>query len=112
MKWRKRYWQTRLAIVALVLLIGMVGIRHILSDPDTRPDSRGGAEWIRYREPVRLKGRGAEQMTTSFRHAFNLKKTPAEAILTVRAMKRVTVHVDGRLAFSGPEDLQRWEGAS
>ncbi|OGP84912.1 MAG: hypothetical protein A2V87_02155 [Deltaproteobacteria bacterium RBG_16_58_17] len=105
-----RGWCIGLTIFGILLIFLGVGTRHVWTDPDIIllvPE--GGAQWVRYREPSKLYAYLPERLSTTFRYLFPIDHVPEKAILTLRAMKQVTVYLDGRLLFRAPDDLQRWK---
>lgn len=97
-------------ILAVILVFALAGFSGILSDTSLvllLPE--GGAEWIRFREPVDLRPRGPVQDATTFRKYFRVDDVPSDAVLFLRAMKRVCVRLDGRVVFAPTSNLEAWK---
>src|SRR4030042_1727468 len=95
--------------IALLILLG-VGIRHVWTDPDIIllvPE--GGAQWIRYREPSKLNAYFPERLSTTFRYLFPVDHVPEKAILTLCAMKKAEVFLNGSLLVTSRADPKRWK---
>ena len=61
--------------------------------------SHDGAEWIRHDEPFNLATRSAGSIEQGFRIGLRLKSAPDDAVLEVRALKRFSVLVDGKVSL-------------
>ena len=93
-----------------MLVLAVAGCSGILSDTSlVLLSPEGGAEWIRFREPVDLKPRGPTQEATTFRKHFRVDDVPSKAVLFLRAMKKPCVRLDGRVVFAPSSDLDVWK---
>ena len=99
-----------LAVFGLIVVLAMAGCSTILSGSSLMlllPE--GGAEWIRFPEPVDLRPRGPVQDATTFRKYFRVDVVPSETVLFLRAMKRACVRLDGHVVFSPSSNPEAWK---
>jgi hypothetical protein len=100
------------AIFLIACLLGITGVRWILDDPDVPLlISEKGAGWIRFREPSELKSRRPQILTTFFRTEFHVGELSGEQVLTIRAMKRTIVWLDGQIIFESDAQIKEWKKA-
>jgi hypothetical protein len=98
------------ALLLILILLCIIGVRKILNDPQIPLLlSEEGADWIRFREPVETRVRGAQIQTTIFRTKFDVRETPKQAILSLRAMKRGIVWLDNQVIFQSDLNLNEWK---
>jgi len=97
------------AVLALSSLFAC--LEMISSNPEISLISNDGpAKWIRPDLPVNLGIWKDEYPTASFRRFFTLSGViPSEAVLTIRAMKRAEVYLDGRLISPLDAGLEEWK---
>ena len=67
-----------------------------------------GADWIRYRQPVELVSKPGRQITV-FSKYFYVDTIHSEVILSVRAMKKITVWIDNRMVFQSGLEVSNWK---
>ena len=98
------------ALAILFALYAAVMVRRVRTDPDLvllLPEH--GAQWIRLNEPPLLWLPPSGEMYAAFRSRFEVAEPPAEAILTVRALKRASVFLDGQLILAADTELDAWK---
>jgi hypothetical protein len=97
----------------IVVLLGIVSIQKILDAPSIPlllPEK--GADWIRFREPSVLNVSYSQKiLTTYFRTEFDVQRAAPEAVITIRAMKRMVVWIDGRIIFRSDDQIHEWKKA-
>jgi hypothetical protein len=72
--------------------------------------SEQGAEWIRFREPTKLKVRWDQSLVTFFRTSFEVGEPLNEAVLHFRAMKVAEIRLDGQIIYKADQSLtQEWK---
>ena len=100
------------AIFLIACLLGIAGVWKILDDPGIPLlIAERGADWIHARQPMELKSRQSQSLTTFFRTGFEVEKVPRQAIFTLRAMKRTIVWLDDRIIFMSDPQLHEWKQA-
>ena len=97
------------ALVVFSLLVALKGM--ISSKPGFALLSDGhGAKWIRFNKPVNLGIWKDEYPQAYFRKSFIVSRArPAEAMVTMRAMKLAEVYLDGRLIAPFGSSLEDWK---
>jgi hypothetical protein len=99
-----------LTISAILIILLGIGIRHVWTDPDIIllvPE--GGAQWVRYREPSKWNAYFPERLSTTFRYLFPVGHIPEKAILTLCAMKKAEVYLNGSLLVTLRADPKQWK---
>jgi hypothetical protein len=71
--------------------------------------SEHGADWIRFRQPISLRGRNPQVLASIFRTHFDLTEIPRQAILYLRAMKRASVWLNNQIIYSSTEPFSEWK---
>ena len=69
----------------------------------------GGAKWIRFDEPLKLKAHDPGPVVSGFRVSFSLERAPAKAVLHLRALKGANVLVDNIVVYETRADLDKWK---
>ena len=107
----KRFFSTGLLVTLLLILaLGSLGIYKFLSDPSIALlIPKGGAEWIRFDEPTILKAKLPGVYRVIFRKRFETKAPIKQSILTVYAMRSVSVFLDGRPLFKAERTKTDWK---
>jgi hypothetical protein len=108
LKYRGLYIGLTVSVILLILL-GM-GVRHVWTDPNIIlliPD--GGAQWVRYRDSSNLNAYMPEKLSTTFRYLFIIDHVPEKAILTLRAVKKADIYLNGRLLLSSWVNSKVWK---
>jgi hypothetical protein len=100
-----------LAVLALIAL-GWFRLRQIGDDPEV-PFLRAeaGAQWIKLDTVFNLNAQAAGLNIAGFRRRFEAPATIEKAWLTVRAMKRCRVILDGEQLYISPESFDTWKQA-
>lgn len=100
-----------LAVLSLIAL-GWFRLRQIGDDPEV-PFLRAeaGAQWIKLDTVFNLNAQAAGLNVAGFRRRFETPATIEKAWLTVRAMKRCRVILDGEQVYISPESFDTWKQA-
>ena len=107
----KRFFSTGLLVTLLLILaLGSFGVYKFLSDPSIALlIPKGGAEWIRFDEPTILQTKPAGFYGAIFRKRFQTKTLIKQSILTVYAMRSVSVFLDGRPLLEANQITTDWK---
>lgn len=102
-------------LFAAAVLVVLAGIAYgailfkTLKDPSTSfLKSSDKAQWILYDEPADLVAKNPGDVVTSFNYVFTAASAPKDAVLTVHAMKKAAVFIDGRLINRPEYPLDEW----
>jgi hypothetical protein len=104
---RNRYRRAYLIGMALfVLVTGVFMVLKALTDRDIAfLYSEQGAQWIRFREPTKLKVRWDQSLVTFFRINFESIGPLHDAVLHFRAMKVAEIRLDGQIIFRADQSI-------
>jgi Tfp pilus assembly protein PilF len=106
----KRHYLLVAALGLFVVLLGIVAVHAILTDPDVILIHReAGAEWIRFPTAMEGEARKAETRFAVFRTRFEVKEVPKEAVLSLRAMKWATVWLDDGVLYNSKIHASEWK---
>jgi len=103
------------AVLAIILIVAACGagwLRMKLADPSVVlliPE--GGASWIRPAQPVFLGIRDLADTTVYYRTNVNVNEPAKPAVLTVRALRAVSVSLDGQYILTAGNDQNAWKNA-
>ena len=99
-----------IAAIAVFVAILFAGIWWLTNDPRVNLLlNEGGAEWVRFPEPFRLRIHGAEDNKTNFKHIFEVSVVSEKVVLNFYAFKKAELFLDGRPIFRTPDDPVRWK---
>lgn len=99
------------SIFLLLLLFwgGFIAYQYIIDNPNIPLLLKEeGADWIRYRQPVELVSPPSRQITF-FSKVFKFQNVSNKVILSIRAMKSVTVWLDNTMIFQSKSVVQNWK---
>lgn len=86
--------------IIFVILFGVFIVQKIITSPDIPfLFSEKGAEWIRFREPIKLKAQAPQTLVNIFRTRFHVIEVPNKTVLTFRSMKCATVSLDNKIIY-------------
>jgi hypothetical protein len=106
---KQRIVATGLIIIALTVL-GGIRLAQYREDPDVLfLCDRAGAQWIKYNTEFKLKSLLVGQRNCGFRYKFNTNAPIENARLTVQALKRCQVVLDGVSIFTSPYEFDKWK---
>jgi len=97
---------------AALALLALVGIRvlQLSGDPDVAfLASEAGSEWIQLDAEFTLQGHPSRNEVVFLRRRFEIETTIEEAWLTLRAMKRAVIVLDGKLLPQAPNEPDSWK---
>lgn len=101
-----------LATVLFLVLASLPLIYKVLTVPvDPRIvflSSHDNAQWIHIQRDFEIKGRIGNE-TITYRKRFKLANGPANAVLTVQAVRSASVMIDGRMILPYNPDLNEWK---
>ncbi|MBN1364652.1 MAG: glycosyltransferase family 39 protein [Syntrophaceae bacterium] len=70
---------------------------------------RAGAQWIKYDSEFELEAKQSSQTKCDFKYIFNIGKKVDNAVISVQALKRARVFVNGVEVFSSTPELNKWK---
>lgn len=88
-----------------------VGGRLLLSPNFVFLLPEGGGQWIRSNRPFEMSLLPLGVHTETFRVRFEVDEVPEEAVLTVRALRRVIVRLDEEVLLGGNTPYEEWRTA-
>src|SRR5579871_520189 len=106
-----RLWKL---LCAAVLIVGVLGLGWLCwrSPQIAYLPRHGGAEWIVYPWPVDPGALHTEEINTVFKRSFALDRVPATATLSVRALRRMEITINGSNVNEAATAEKNWKDAS
>ncbi len=109
---RHRRW-----VILLIGFVGIVGLAAFWWLCERSPQiafltNSGSAEWILYPKPPDGLVYPMAELSTEFHRSFNLDRTPGKAMLTVRALKKSFVTINGTQVNQTPGPQANWKQPS
>src|SRR5207244_182683 len=102
----------RMLLAVVLVTIGLFGIcffRLISSPRVVFLFPKPGAKWIGFDEPFRFAPRQASHVMARFRKTIAIDQVPQSAILTVYALQRATVNLDGNILSPSDPNPHDWK---
>lgn len=97
------------ALLAAVVLLGLVRAATLVNDPQVPLLQReGGAQWVFCDVPFELRAKSPSDLAAGFRTLFHIDSSPAQAVLTVRALRDAKIELDGRPLGKPHNDPALW----
>jgi hypothetical protein len=99
-----------LFIAAVILLLGGLRVMFYIKSPDVLLlADRSGAQWIKCDSEIDLGAKPSSLQRCAFRYAFNVNKKIDDAVITLQALKKAEISLDGIKIFSSTHAFNQWK---
>lgn len=94
----------------VVFVMGGLRIMFYVTSPDVLLlTDRAGAHWIKYDSEIDLGAKPSGLTRCEFQHVFKTDEKLDHVVITVQALKKAEIFLDGVHIFSAPDEFDQWK---